>query len=85
MNVYKKVAGKDVKIGQINAGEVVGEMSFLDKEVRSATVIAMGECEVIVIASEKFEKLFESLPVWYKALVKTLLDRLRKANDRAKI
>lgn len=85
MAVLKKKNGKDVLIGQIYSGELVGEMSFLDKEPRSATVVAQDECELSEIPSEKFEDLIKQLPPWYKALTKTLLARLRKANNLLKI
>ncbi len=85
MAVMKKKGGKDILIGQIYSGELVGEMSFLDKEPRSATVVAQDECELTEIPSEKFEDLIKNLPPWYKALTKTLLARLRKANNLLKI
>lgn len=81
----KKGGGEMVQIGTIYSGEVVGEMSFLDKEPRSATVKAVTDCVLMEIPSEQYEKLFKSLPNWYKALVRTLLDRLRKANARVRI
>ena len=42
-------------------------------------------CELVVIPSHKFEKLMNSLPSWYVALINTLLERLRKANARIKV
>jgi CRP/FNR family transcriptional regulator, cyclic AMP receptor protein len=85
MGVYKKRSDHESQIGTIYAGELVGEMSFLDKEPRSASVKAISECELVVIPAEKFEKVFKELPKWYHALVNTLLDRLRRANARIKI
>ena len=83
--VMKVKGGAEKQIGTIYAGELVGEMSFLDKEPRSASVKAISECELTVIPSEKFEKAIQKQPNWYRALVNTLLDRLRKANTRIKI
>ncbi len=85
MSVLKKVGDTEKQIGTIYAGEVVGEMSFLDKQPRCASVKAINDCELTVIPSAKFEKFFEELPVWYKALVHTLLERLRRANARIRI
>ena len=85
MAVYKRKGMKDSQIGTIYSGEVVGEMSFLDKSPRSATVKAMSDCILTVIPSEKFEKVFQELPSWYRALVNTLLDRLRRANAKIRI
>lgn len=85
LGVFKKKGEEEVQIGTIYAGEVVGEMSFLDKEKRSASVKAISEASVAVIPLLKFEKVLSDLPPWYTALIKTLLDRLRKANDRIRI
>ena len=83
--VYKVKGNAEQQIGTIYAGELVGEMSFLDKEPRCATVKAISDCTLLVIPSDKFEKIFNELPKWYKALVNTLLGRLRKANARVRI
>jgi CRP-like cAMP-binding protein len=83
--VFKRKGDKEVQIGTIIAGELVGEMSFLDQHPRSATVKAMTDCELVEVPHEKFQKLLDSHPKWFKALIHTLLDRLRKANARAKI
>lgn len=85
MEVIKTKGTEDKQIGTIYAGELVGEMSFLDRAPRSASVRAIGECKVNVIPSEKFEKVLEELPSWMRALMNTLLDRLRKANSRVRV
>jgi CRP/FNR family cyclic AMP-dependent transcriptional regulator len=85
MGVFKRVDDIEKQIGTIYAGELVGEMSFLDKQPRSATVKAINDCELVVIPAAKFEKMFKELPVWYRALVHTLLDRLRRANARIRV
>lgn len=85
MSVLKKIGDAEKQIGTIYAGEVVGEMSFLDKQPRCASVKAISECELVSIPSAKFEKFFNDLPVWYRALVSTLLERLRRANARIRI
>ena len=83
--VYKRKGNSEQQIGTIYAGELVGEMSFLDKAPRSATVRAIGNCELVMIPNSKFEKFYAKLPKWYKVLINTLLDRLRRANARIRI
>ena len=83
--VYKLKGGAEQQIGTIYSGELVGEMSFLDKQPRSASVKAIGDCKLLVIPHDKFEKYFHDQPAWYKALINTLLERLRKANTRIRI
>ena len=83
--VFKRKGDHQQQIGTIMAGELVGEMSFLDGHPRSATVKAITESELVIVPREKFVQLIDSHPKWFKALLNTLLDRLRKANARAKI
>lgn len=85
MAVFKVTDGAETQIGTIYSGELVGEMSFLDKEPRSASVKAISDSKLLVIPVDKFEKYFSDQPSWYKALIHTLLERLRKANARIRI
>ncbi len=62
-----------------------GELALLDREVRSASVLAETDCEFLVINREDFNQLGEEdprlgLPVT-RAIAKELSKRLRKANQ----
>ena len=83
--VFKRKGEKENQIGTIISGELVGEMSFLDKEPRSASVKAMTESILVVVPHEKLEATLNGLPKWFTALLHTLLDRLRKANARVRV
>jgi CRP/FNR family cyclic AMP-dependent transcriptional regulator len=83
--VFKRKGDQEHQIGTIIAGELVGEMSFLDKNPRSASVKAMSDSLLVVIPIEKLEHVLETMPKWFSALLHTLTDRLRKANARIRI
>ena len=83
--VTKKRGTDDVVLGHIYSKELVGELSFLDKEPRSATVKAVTECELMEIPQDTFEKIFTDQPRWLEILYLTLAERLRKADARIKI
>lgn len=83
--VTKKRGMEEVVLGHIYSGELVGELSFLDQEARSATVKAITEVELIKIPQETIDNIFKTQPKWLEILVKTLSERLRKANARIKI
>ena len=83
--VTKKRQNEDVILGYVYEGELVGEISFLDKESRSATVKAITDCELIEIPQETIDNIFKTQPKWLEILVMTLAERLRKANARIKI
>lgn len=83
--VTKKKGNDEIILGHIHSGELVGEMSFLDEEVRSATVKAETVCELVEIPREAIELIYKTQPKWLEILVKTLAERLRKANARIKV
>lgn len=83
--VFKRKGDQEHQIGTIIAGELVGEMSFLDKNPRSASVRAMSECVLVVVPYSKLEQTLETMPKWMSALLHTLTDRLRKANARIRV
>jgi CRP/FNR family cyclic AMP-dependent transcriptional regulator len=83
--VTKKKGSEEIVLGHVFQGELVGEMSFLDAEPRSATVKAVTECELIEIPQETIDSLYKTQPKWLEVLVKTLAERLRKANARIKV
>lgn len=83
--VTKKRLNEEVILGHIYEGELVGEISFLDKESRSATVKALTDCELLEIPQEMIDNVFKTQPKWMEILVMTLAERLRKANARIKI
>ena len=60
--VLKRKSSGEQQIGTIYSGEIVGEMSFIDNEPRSATVRALSDCIVIPIPREVFTRSQKSLP-----------------------
>lgn len=72
--------GHNIIIGEAKAGELLGEMSFLDGMTRSATVTAVEDSEVLVIPHKRFIDVIEGQPRWFRGLMITLSQRLRNAN-----
>lgn len=79
---YDKEAALHNLIGHVQAGELVGEMSFLDNLPRSATVKANTDCVLSLINRHDFDKLISSQDALVQTLVKTLSERLRKTNRK---
>jgi hypothetical protein len=74
--------GEKTVVGQVNSGELVGEMSFLDELPRSASIRAQVDSEVLSIPQSKFADVLDKQPRWFRSLMKTLSQRLRDANSR---
>ncbi len=66
-------------------GDTIGEMSFVDRGNRSATVAAIEETELLKVSFSVLEELFEQHPRMavkiYRALVKVLSQRLREMDE----
>jgi CRP/FNR family transcriptional regulator, cyclic AMP receptor protein len=72
--------GSSAVLGEIRAGEFVGELAYINNEPRSADVLAVEPCELIEIPIEALDGLIFSKPAWAKALMKTLAMRVKTAN-----
>lgn len=74
------LSGGRVVLGEIGAGEFVGEMAHFNAEPRSATVEAVTEVDLVEIPMSSLDNVIFSKPSWARALVKTLSQRLKRAN-----
>jgi CRP/FNR family transcriptional regulator, cyclic AMP receptor protein len=63
-------------LGKLDAGSGFGEMSSLTGELRSATVTALTDTEVLVITDEAFDRLRERRPQIAMVLVRVLSARI---------
>lgn len=74
-------------VGPLGPGDVVGEMSFVDGQGASATLIADGDTEVLTIPRNAIDALMSENPTFagrlYKDLLLHLSRRLRATNLRA--
>ena len=75
--VTRKVGDKYRVMATLGAGELIGEMSFFDKSVRSATVIAKGEVETLEFSKENFADIYAASPQWSRRLMVSLARRIR--------
>jgi CRP-like cAMP-binding protein len=71
--------GERETLGHFGPGSAFGEMSSLTGELRSATVMATGDVEVLVVPDEVFDDLRVRRPQVAVALVRTMARRLAEA------
>jgi signal transduction histidine kinase len=75
--VSKLAGSSEVVIAHRGVGEVIGEMSLLDNEPRSATVRALKTSRLFRLDQDSFHKLLEWSPAAAQAILKTVTMRLR--------
>jgi len=72
--------GKTKTLAILKEGDGFGEMALLTKEVRSATVEALEKVVTVSITKESFEYLIKREPSISLQIIKSLSDRLAKAD-----
>jgi CRP/FNR family cyclic AMP-dependent transcriptional regulator len=80
--ITRKKGNKFKVMATLGKGELIGEMSFFDKSVRSATVITKGPVEALVFSRENFQEIFAASPQWTKRLLVSLSSRIRQMIER---
>ena len=74
--------GREVILSVLGEGSFFGEMSLIDDQPRSATVIAMTDAGVLVLRREDFQSRLRSSPEVAIALLRELSRRLRRADEK---
>jgi CRP-like cAMP-binding protein len=82
--VIKAKGQSEIKLAELGPGAMVGEMAFFDNKPRSASVRAIKDGEAIVLPYKSLHAQFSQFPEWTKAIMRTVNEHLRKANQRIK-
>ncbi len=84
-NCSMMVKNGSLGLATLVIGDTIGEMSFVDRGDRSATVAAIEESELLKISFSGLEALFEKYPQMavkiYKAMATVLSQRLREMDE----
>jgi CRP/FNR family transcriptional regulator, cyclic AMP receptor protein len=70
--------GEPAIIATLGAGDFFGELSMLDGEAHSATVVTLEATETLVLGRADFDRLFEREPGLWRPLVAALARELRR-------
>lgn len=69
-------------LAMLQSGDFFGEMALLDGKVRSASAMAVKPSKVMVIHKKDFKRLLMKDPDLTFVVLRTLCDRLRKADEQ---
>jgi len=78
VEIFKMVRGKKIVVDLLKKGDMFGEVSFVDKQPRSAGARAMGLVKVGVYDRNFLTQEFNKLPSDFRAIFDALARRLRK-------
>jgi CRP/FNR family transcriptional regulator, cyclic AMP receptor protein len=73
--------GREVVLSHLQTGDFFGEMALLEGETRSASVTALTDCELAVLARAEFFAVLARDFSLTRKILQTLSARLRKANE----
>lgn len=76
------MSDRPVELAQLAEGESFGEMSAIDEEVRSATVVANRDCDVLRISKDDLHEVLRESPQIAIELLRIFVKRLRHADQQ---
>lgn len=78
--VYREENGREIRMAVLKEGDFFGEMSIFDREVRAATVKALGDVRVLTIDKKTFMRRIQKDPSLAFDIVRTMSQRIRQLN-----
>jgi CRP-like cAMP-binding protein len=80
--VVANPSGKELVLATLSVGDCIGEMSLLDNEPHSASVIAETQIDALVLSREGFNSCILHNSQMAVSVMRGLVMRLRKANQK---
>ena len=78
LEILSENDGKETRIRIAGEGELIGEMAVFDRQVRSATVRALGEARLLTLDRKNFLRRINEDPSLAFRLVETMSRRIRE-------
>lgn len=72
-------------LGDISAGEPIGELSLFTKEVHSASVVALRKSLVLQLEDKQYLELVQQYPSFANTLTKFVIERMRRNTHQRKM
>lgn len=84
LRAFSIVDERKMILGNVDIGEFVGEMAYINNEPRTASIEAITNAQLIEVPIGLVDQVLYKRPAWSKALMQTLSKRLKNANNSAK-
>ena len=68
-------------VESLEHGSIVGEMGLVSPGPRSASVVALSDCEFVEVDEKRFQFLVQQTPFFATQVMRVMAERLRKANQ----
>jgi len=78
VEVLIKEDGKEIQLAIRSEGDFIGEMAIFDRDVRSATIRAVGQVRILTIDKKNFLRRIHEDPSLAFRIVETMSHRIRE-------
>jgi CRP/FNR family cyclic AMP-dependent transcriptional regulator len=82
VEISKIVQGRKLVVEILQAGDMLGEMSFMDPEPRSATAIALEDTVLELLDKDFLDSEFNRISSDFRGVIRTLVKRLRNTTQK---
>ncbi len=79
---YFGYSGDEVILCDLSQGEIFGELTAIDGQPRSATVVARSDSSLAVMSNRAFIRLIHESPVFCTAIMQRLAGQVRRLTER---
>jgi CRP-like cAMP-binding protein len=77
------VTRKGRTVATLKPDDYFGELSLLDRQPRSATVVCETDMDLLVLSQRNFDRLLRSAPTMVNKLLRAMVNRLRESDALA--
>jgi CRP-like cAMP-binding protein len=81
VSISKKVGEESISITELQKNDIFGEVGFINKEGRSASVTAVGDVQVGLLDKDFLDNEFNKTSSEFQGILKALTERVRKTTQ----
>ncbi|MCM0605031.1 MAG: cyclic nucleotide-binding domain-containing protein [Xanthomonadaceae bacterium] len=85
VSIRKAKGSAYIEIAKVHANEVIGELSFFDRQSRSASAVALGDVYAQEIDFSSLDATYKAVPKYLQTIMGCVATRLRKANETIRL
>ncbi len=82
ISIFREREGTEIELTTLGPGDVLGTVTIISKEPRSASARALTQASVLFVSAESLDASLKTIPVWTLALLKDCTVRLRETDSR---
>ncbi|BBH53245.1 Crp/Fnr family transcriptional regulator [Fluviispira sanaruensis] len=81
VEIFRVREGTEVNLGTLKQNDVLGTLTVLSKEPRTASARATAKCTVLFFQSQGLKESFKEIPLWSQAVIKDAIGRVKHVNE----